>query len=103
MSRRPPSTLEEYVEQHKFLELLKHELPDPQELGITEQQYQTLQRLQMKFSLEQMYEQKPQDALDAEVTQLAECESELEEFDHQITIPENHLDPRIKDFLCRVH
>ena len=102
-SRRPPVTLEDYVEQHKLFELLKHELPDAEELGITEQQHRALQKQQMKFSLEQQYQQKSSEDLEAENAQLADDESEVEELDPQIIIPEYHLDPQIKDFLCKVH
>ena len=40
--RRPPVLLEQYVEQHKLFDLLKQELPDAEELGITEMQYRAL-------------------------------------------------------------
>jgi hypothetical protein len=39
ISRKPPVTLEDYVNQTKLMELLKYELPEAEELGITDQQY----------------------------------------------------------------
>jgi predicted nucleotidyltransferase len=36
ISRKPPVTLEDYVNQTKLMELLRYELPDAEELGITE-------------------------------------------------------------------
>jgi len=35
-------TLEDYVSQTKLMELLKYELPEAEELGITDQQYEYL-------------------------------------------------------------
>ena len=78
-------------------------MPDPKELGISEMQHRALQRQQIKFSLEQQYQQKPSEDLEVESAQLADNESEVEDCDPQIIIPEYHLDPQIKDFLCNVH
>jgi hypothetical protein len=44
ISRKPPVTLEDYVNQTKLMELLKYELPEAEELGITDQQYYYLLR-----------------------------------------------------------
>jgi hypothetical protein len=39
VSRKPPVTLEDYVNQTKLMDLLRYELPDAEELGITNEQY----------------------------------------------------------------
>jgi hypothetical protein len=39
ISRKPPVTLEDYVNQTKLMDLLRYELPDAEELGITNEQY----------------------------------------------------------------
>ena len=44
ISRKPPVTLEDYVNQTKLMELLRYELPDAEELGITEKQHHYLIR-----------------------------------------------------------
>ena len=44
ISRKPPVTLEDYVNQTKLMELLRYELPDAKELDITYQQYEYLLR-----------------------------------------------------------
>ena len=47
-------TLEDYVNQTKLMELLRYELPDAEELGITEKQYHYLIREQFKLTLEKL-------------------------------------------------
>jgi len=45
ISRKPPVTLEDYVNQTKLMELLRYELPDSEELGITDEQHHYLRKV----------------------------------------------------------
>ena len=56
ISRNPPVTLEDYVNQTKLMELLQYELPEAEELGITQIQHRYLRRLQFKVSLDKLYQ-----------------------------------------------
>ena len=106
ISRKPPVTLQDYVNQTKLMELLKYELPEAEELGITDQQYQYLLRQQFKLSLAQLDEKKsvvgPR-ALKVSEEEVKDNKDKRDKIIKIILIAEQHLDPNIKVFLYIMH